>query len=167
MRSGPDPAFAALCDRMRAGLMTRADVDTINKKCLASPAAPLVLPETGADSFCPMIVATNALRVQVTKSSMRLCARQLPETKTPVRHYLTVRIGRGSGVRVDWRAVAAEVEALPPSRTCKRDMMLETFDGALLMMYYNVGTEAWAANGRLVRMLCVHYPAARRYRTSP
>jgi len=67
MRQGADPAFAALCDRMRAGLMTRADVDTINKKCLVSPAAPLVLPETGADSFCPMIVATNALRVQVTK----------------------------------------------------------------------------------------------------
>jgi len=51
-----------------------------------------------------------------------------------VRHYPTVRIVKVAGVGVDRRAVAAAEEALPPPRTFKRDMILETLDGALLMV---------------------------------
>lgn len=159
MRQGDDLEFASLCDRLRDGTMTRADVDKINVHCLVSPKSPVALPLTGVDLFCPIIVATNAVRTQVTKSVMRQCSRQLPAFNKPVRHYPIVRIVKSSSEAVDRRLLTAAVEALPSSRTANRDMVLEAFDGALLMVDQNVGTEAGVANGSLVRLLCVHYSA--------
>lgn len=158
MRQGHDPGFASLCDRLRDGTTTRADVDNINLHCLVSSKSPVALPLTGVDLFCPMIVATNAVRIQVTQSVMRQCSRQLPASNKPVRHYPIVRIVKRAAEAVDRRLLAAAVEALPPSRTDNRDMVLEAFDGALLMVEQNVATEAGVANGSLVRLLCVHYP---------
>lgn len=158
MRQGDDPGFASLCDRLRDGTTTRADVDNINLHCLVTPKSPVALPLTGVDLFCPMIVATNASRIQVTQSVMRQCSRLLPASNKPVRHYPIVRIVKRSAEAVDRRLLAAAVEALPSSRTDNRDMVLEAFDGALLMVDQNVATEAGVANGSLVRLLCVHYP---------
>jgi len=80
-------------------------------------------------------------------------------TNKPVRHYPSMRLVKGVPPGVDRRALAVAVEALRSSRTAKRDMVLETLDGALRMVDYNFGTEAGAANGSLVRLLCVQYPA--------
>jgi len=77
MRQGADPVFATLCNRMRDGLMTPADVNTINTNYVVSRETPPKLSVADVDLFCPIIVGTNAARVQVTKSILRRCARQL------------------------------------------------------------------------------------------
>lgn len=131
----------------------------INGRLLSSGDLFAAMDAAPGDAFCPIIVETNFLRMEITKAVLRKCARLLLEHNKPVRLHANFKLSRRTPAGVPaMENLGAILQRLSSKQTSDRDMVLDVFYGMRSMVNENVATEAGASNGGLVRLLGVQYP---------